>query len=194
MMPRSIAKVNAKSIDGYFGVGTSCFFIRGTILSDTPIDGDYPSLSFMRPGNVVEIASFDGVWAVATIKTRAGNRPGDNVVARLHLRDDDLKAQRRRLRAHRQRQRLAVHVRRRIARRRPLQPSRTRTVRSGRRRSGSAGDAARGARLRRTRLGRNAPDRVRAPGTATPSRAGIPTGTGAYARTRARRTTGTAAR
>jgi hypothetical protein len=92
MMPRSIAKVNAKSIDGYFGVGTSCFFIRGTILSDTPVDGDYPSLSFMRPGNVVEIASFDGVWAVATIQTRHGNRPGDNVIARLYLRDDDLKA------------------------------------------------------------------------------------------------------
>jgi hypothetical protein len=92
MMPRSIAKVNAKSIDGYFGVGTSCFFIRGTILSDTPVDGEYPSLSFMRPGNVVEIASFDGVWAVATIRTRHGNRPGDNVIARMYLRDDDLKA------------------------------------------------------------------------------------------------------
>jgi hypothetical protein len=92
MMPRSIAKVNAKSIDGYFGVGTSCFFIRGTILSDTPVDGEYPSLSFMRPGNVVEIAAFDGVWAVATIRTRAGNRPGDNVTASLYLRDDDLKA------------------------------------------------------------------------------------------------------
>src|ERR1700735_4417250 len=91
-MPRSIAKVNAKSIDGYFGVGTSCFFIRGTILSDTPVEGEYPSLSFMRPGNVVEIASFDGVWAVATIRTRPGNRPGDDVVARLYLRDDDLKA------------------------------------------------------------------------------------------------------
>jgi hypothetical protein len=92
MMPRSIAKVNAKSIDGYFGVGTSCFFIRGTILSDTPVDGEYPSLSFMRPGNVVEIAAFDGVWAVVTIRTRAGNRPGDNVSASLYLRDDDLKA------------------------------------------------------------------------------------------------------
>jgi hypothetical protein len=92
MMPRSIAKVNAKSIDGYFGVGTSCFFIRGTILSDTPVDGEYPSLSFMRPGNVVEIAAFDGMWAVVTIRTRAGNRPGDNVTASLYLRDDDLKA------------------------------------------------------------------------------------------------------
>jgi hypothetical protein len=91
-MPRSIAKVNAKSIDGYFGIGTSCFFIRGTILSDTPVDGNYPSLSFMRPGNIVEIAAFDGVWAVATIQTRPGNRPGDNVIARLYLRDDDLKA------------------------------------------------------------------------------------------------------
>jgi hypothetical protein len=92
MMPRSIAKVNAKSIDGYFGVATSCFFIRGTILSDTPVDGEYPSLSFMRPGNVVEIAAFDGVWAVVTIRTRPGNRPGDNVSASLYLRDDDLKA------------------------------------------------------------------------------------------------------
>ena len=84
--------MNAKSIDGYFGVGTSCFFIRGTILSDTPVDGEYPSLSFMRPGNVVEIAAFDGVWAVVTIRTRPGNRPGDNVSASLYLRDDDLKA------------------------------------------------------------------------------------------------------
>ncbi len=92
MMPRSIAKVNAKSIDGYFGVGTSCFFIRGTILSDTPVNGEYPSLSFMRPGNVVEIAAFDGVWAIVTIRTRSGNRPGDNVTASLYLRDDDLKA------------------------------------------------------------------------------------------------------
>jgi len=92
MMPRSIAKVNAKSIDGYFGVGTSCFFIRGTILSDTPVEGDYPTLSFMRPGNIVQIESFDGVWAVVTIQTRHGNRNGDNVAARLYLRDDDLKA------------------------------------------------------------------------------------------------------
>jgi hypothetical protein len=82
MMPRSIAKVNAKSIDGYFGVGTSCFFIRGTILSDTPVEGEYPSLSFMRAGNTVEIESFDRIWAVVTIRTRTGNRPGDNVVAR----------------------------------------------------------------------------------------------------------------
>ena len=71
MMPRSIAKVNAKSIEGFFGIGTSCFFIRGTILSDTPLNGDYPSLNFMRPGNVIEIASFDGVWAVVTIRTQA---------------------------------------------------------------------------------------------------------------------------
>lgn len=92
MMPRSIAKVNAKSIDGYFGVGTSCFFIRGTILSDTPINGEYPSLSFMRPGNQIEIAAFDRIWATVTIQTRHGNRPGDNVVARMYLRDDDLKA------------------------------------------------------------------------------------------------------
>lgn len=92
MMPRSIAKVNAKSIDGYFGVGTSCFFIRGTILSDTPINGEYPSLSFVRPGNIIEIEAFDRIWATVTIRTRAGNRPGDNVVARLYVRDDDLKA------------------------------------------------------------------------------------------------------
>ncbi len=50
MMPRSIAKVNAKSIDGYFGVGTSCFFIRGTILSDTPVNGEYPSLTLHAAG------------------------------------------------------------------------------------------------------------------------------------------------
>ena len=92
MMPRSIAKVNAKSIDGYFGVGTSCFFIRGTILSDTPVNGEYPSLAFMRAGNIVEIESFDGVWAVVTIRTRHGNRPGDNLESRIYLRDDDLKA------------------------------------------------------------------------------------------------------
>jgi hypothetical protein len=92
MMPRSIAKVNAKSIDGHFGVGTSCFFIRGTILSDAPVEGDYPSLAFMRPGNVVEIESFDQIWAVVTIRTRHGNRPGDDIEARLYLRDDDLKA------------------------------------------------------------------------------------------------------
>ena len=92
MMPRSIAKVNAKSIDGYFGVGTSCFFIRGTILSDTPVQGEYLTLTFARPGNMIEIASFDRIWAVVTITTRQGNRPGDNVVARLYLRDDDLKA------------------------------------------------------------------------------------------------------
>jgi hypothetical protein len=92
MMPRSIAKVNAKSIDGYFGVGTSCFFIRGTILSDTPVEGEYLTLTFARPGNIIEIASFDRIWAVVTIATRQGNRPGDNVVARLYLRDDDLKA------------------------------------------------------------------------------------------------------
>ncbi len=92
MMPRSIAKVNAKSIDGYFGVGTPCFFIRGTILADTPINGEYPSLSFTRTGNVIEVESFDRIWAVVTIRTRAGNRPGDNVMAQLYLRDDDLKA------------------------------------------------------------------------------------------------------
>jgi len=92
MMPRSIAKVNAKSIDGYFGVGTSCFFIRGTILSDTPVNGEYLTLTFARPGNIIEVVSFDRIWAIVTIKTRLGNRAGDNVTARLYLRDDDLKA------------------------------------------------------------------------------------------------------
>jgi hypothetical protein len=92
MMPRSIAKVNAKSIDGYFGVGTSCFFIRGTILSDTPVEGEYLTLTFARPGNQVEVVSFDRIWAVVKITTREGNRPGDNVAAQLYLRDDDLKA------------------------------------------------------------------------------------------------------
>jgi hypothetical protein len=92
MMPRSIAKVNAKSIDGYFGVGTSCFFIRGTILSDTPVNGEYLTLAFARAGNMIEIASFDRIWAVVTIRTRTGSRAGDNVVAHLYLRDDDLKA------------------------------------------------------------------------------------------------------
>jgi hypothetical protein len=91
MMARSIAKVNAQSIGGYFGDGTSCFFIRGTILSDTAVDGEYPTLNFMRPGNTVEIGAFDGGWAIVTISTRHGNRPGDNVTALIYLHDDDLK-------------------------------------------------------------------------------------------------------
>jgi hypothetical protein len=90
-MQRSIAKVNARSIDGYFGIGTSCFFIRGTVLSDTQVGGEYLTLPFNRPGNTIELEAFDGIWAVVTITTRAGNRPGDNVRARLYLRDDDLK-------------------------------------------------------------------------------------------------------
>ena len=90
-MPRSIAKVNARSIDGYFGEGTSCFFIRGTVLADTAVGGEYLTLSFNRPENTITIEAFDGLWAVVTIQTRAGNRPGDNVRARLYLRDDDLK-------------------------------------------------------------------------------------------------------
>ena len=71
MMPRSIAKVNAKSIDGYFGVGTSCFFIRGTILSDTPVEGEYHSLSFMRAGNIIEIASLNS-WCGPALIARNG--------------------------------------------------------------------------------------------------------------------------
>lgn len=90
-MPRSIAKVNARSIDGYFGVGTSCFFIRGTVLSDTAVGGEYLTLNFNRAGNVIEIEAFDGLWAVVSIHTREGNRPGDNIQARIYLRDDDLK-------------------------------------------------------------------------------------------------------
>jgi hypothetical protein len=90
-MPRSIAKINARSIDGYFGEGTSCFFIRGTVLSDTAVGGEYLTLTFNRPGNTIALEAFDGLWAVVTIATRAGNRPGDNVRARLYLRDDDLK-------------------------------------------------------------------------------------------------------
>jgi hypothetical protein len=91
-MPRSIAKVNARSIDGYFGVGTSCFFIRGTVLSDTAVGGEYLTLNFNRAGNVIEIEAFDGLWAVVSIHTREGNRPGDNIQARIYLRDDDLKS------------------------------------------------------------------------------------------------------
>lgn len=88
---RRIAKVNATSIDGYFGEGTPCFFIRGTILSDAPIDGEYRTLLFQRPGNHIEVASFDGTWAMVTITTRGGNREGDNLRARLWLRHEDLK-------------------------------------------------------------------------------------------------------
>jgi hypothetical protein len=40
---------------------------------------------------LIDLEAFDGMWAVVTITTRAGNRPGDNVRARLYLRDDDLK-------------------------------------------------------------------------------------------------------
>ncbi len=92
LAPRSIAKVNAQSIGGYFGEGTSCFFIRGTILADSPIEGEYPTLNFMREGNVIEIGWFDGSWAAVTIQTRYGNRPGDDVTAKMYLRDEDLKS------------------------------------------------------------------------------------------------------
>jgi hypothetical protein len=89
---RQIAKVNAKSIDGYFGEGTPCFFIRGTILSDVQVDGEYRTLAIARPGNLIEIESFDGDWATIVITTRAGNRVGDNLRARLMLRDSDLRS------------------------------------------------------------------------------------------------------
>jgi hypothetical protein len=88
----SIAKVNARSVDGYFGEGTPCFFIRGTILSDVQVDGEYRTLAIQRPGNVIEIEDFDGVWATLLIHTRAGSRPGDNLTARMVMRDVDLRA------------------------------------------------------------------------------------------------------
>ena len=89
---RPIAKVNATSIDGYFGEGTPCFFIRGTILSDTQVDGEYPTLAIGRPGNLIEVEAFDGDVATVMIVTRAGNRSGDNLRARMRLRDVDLRA------------------------------------------------------------------------------------------------------
>jgi hypothetical protein len=88
----SIAKINARSIDGFFGTGTPCFFIRGTILSDAQVDGEYRTLSVQRPGNVIEIEEFDGEWATLVITTRSGNRPGDNLRARMRLRDADLRS------------------------------------------------------------------------------------------------------
>ncbi len=88
----AIAKVNARSVDGYFGEGTPCFFIRGTILSDAQVDGEYRTLSIQRPGNVIEIEAFDGEWATLVIVTRAGNRVGDNITARMVMRDADLRA------------------------------------------------------------------------------------------------------
>ena len=89
---RQIAKVNATSIDGYFGEGTPCFFIRGTILSDTQVDGEYLTLAIGRPGNLIEIEAFDGSVATVVIATRSGNRNGDNLRARMRLRDIDLRA------------------------------------------------------------------------------------------------------
>ncbi len=87
-----IAKINAKSVDGYFGDGTPCFFIRGTILSDAPVDGEYRTLALERPGNSIEIESFDGDWALVSVATRVGSRPGDNIRGRVWLRDADLRA------------------------------------------------------------------------------------------------------
>jgi hypothetical protein len=88
---RQIAKLNATSIDGYFGEGSPCFFIRGTILSDVQVDGEYRTLSIRRPGNVIEIESFDGEWATVVVTTRAGSRAGDNLRARVMLRESDLR-------------------------------------------------------------------------------------------------------
>jgi hypothetical protein len=87
----SIAKVNARSIDGYLGEGTPCFFIRGTILSDSQVNGEYRTLAVNRPGNVIDIEDFDGEWATLVIVTRSGNRPGDNLTARIVVRDRDLR-------------------------------------------------------------------------------------------------------
>jgi len=87
----SIAKVNARSIDGYLGEGTPCFFIRGTILSDSQVNGEYRTLAVNRPGNVIDIEDFDGEWATLVIVTRSGNRPGDNLTARIVVRDSDLR-------------------------------------------------------------------------------------------------------
>jgi len=89
---RPIAKVNATSIDGYFGEGTPCFFIRGTILSDVQVAGEYRTLAIQRPGNTIEIEAYDGDWATVVITTRAGNRAGDNLRARMLLRDADLRS------------------------------------------------------------------------------------------------------
>ncbi len=41
---------------------------------------------------MIEISWFDGTWAAVTIQTRYGSRPGDDVTAKLYLRDDDLKS------------------------------------------------------------------------------------------------------
>jgi hypothetical protein len=88
---RQIAKLNAVSIDGYFGEGTRCFFIRGTILADTQVDGEYRTLAIARPGNLIEVEAFDGIWATVSITTRSGNRVGDNIRARMRLRESDLR-------------------------------------------------------------------------------------------------------
>ena len=65
--------------------------IRGTILSDVQVEGDYRTLDLLRPGNVIDVEDFDGIWATVTISTRKGNRDGDNVRARMILRDADLR-------------------------------------------------------------------------------------------------------
>jgi hypothetical protein len=88
---RQIAKLNAVSIDGYFGEGMRCFFIRGTILADTQVDGEYRTLAITRPGNLIEVEAFDGIWATVAITTRNGNRVGDNIRARMRLRESDLR-------------------------------------------------------------------------------------------------------
>jgi hypothetical protein len=66
--------------------------IRGTILSDVMVEGEYRTLDLYRPGNVIEVEDFDGTWASITITTRPGNRDGDNVHAHMLLRDVDLRA------------------------------------------------------------------------------------------------------
>jgi hypothetical protein len=90
--PSSIAKVNATSLDGYFGSGTPCFLIRGTILSDVLVEGEYRTLDLYRPGNVIEVEDFDGDAATISITTRPGSRDGDNVYAHMVVRDADLRA------------------------------------------------------------------------------------------------------
>jgi hypothetical protein len=73
---QQIAKLNATSIDGYFG----------------EVDGEYRTLQLQRPGNTIDIEDYDGEWATVRIVTRKGNRLGDNLEARVRLREADLRA------------------------------------------------------------------------------------------------------
>jgi hypothetical protein len=86
-----IAKVNARSVEGYFGEGTPCFFIRGTILADHQVNGEYRTLAIHRAGNLIAIEAFDGEWALVAITTREDAQHG-GIFARLWLRDSDLKS------------------------------------------------------------------------------------------------------